>query len=89
MEQPFDTEKSFQVFSRLLIAPARNLHIVQKQLHGLLSAATNRQLKKLSSTMELFTKENAGGSSGFLLFGGVFRGVSGVPLNGIPHGGAR
>ena len=59
MAQPFDTEKSFQAFSRFLIAPARNLHIIQKQLHGLLSAATNRQLKKLSSTMELFTKENA------------------------------
>lgn len=29
MEQPFDTEKSFQDFSRFLAAPARNLHIVQ------------------------------------------------------------
>ena len=28
MEQPFDTEKSFQNFSRLLIAPARNLRII-------------------------------------------------------------
>ena len=57
MEQPFDTEKSFKVFSRLLIAPNRNLHIIQKQLHGLLSSSTRRQLKKLSSTMELFTGE--------------------------------
>ena len=57
MEQPFDTEKSFKFFPRLLIAPARNLHIIQKQLHGLLSASTHRQLKKLSSTMELFTEE--------------------------------
>ena len=32
MEQSFDTEKSFKDFSRLLIAPARNLHITQKQL---------------------------------------------------------
>ncbi len=58
MEQPFDTEKSFQDFSRFLAAPARNLHIVQKQLHGLLSKPTNRHLRKLSSTMELCTKEN-------------------------------
>ena len=49
MEQPYDTEKSFQDFARLLTAPARNLHIVQKQLHGLLSKPTNRQLRKLSS----------------------------------------
>ena len=57
MAQPFDTEKSFKDFSRLLIAPARNLHIIQKQLHGLLSTPTHRHLKKLSSTMELFTGE--------------------------------
>ena len=59
MEQPFDTEKSFKDFSRLLIAPARNLHIIQKQLHGLLSTPTHRHLKKLSSTMELFTENRA------------------------------
>ena len=34
MNEPFDTERSFQSFARFLIAPARNLHIVQKQLHG-------------------------------------------------------
>ena len=28
MPAPFDTERSFQLFSRFLIAPARNLHIV-------------------------------------------------------------
>ena len=60
MEQPFDAEKSFQNFSRFLTAPARNLHIVQKQLHGLLSKPAHRQLRKLSSIMELFTKENPG-----------------------------
>ena len=26
MTQPYDTEKSFKAFSRLLLAPARNLH---------------------------------------------------------------
>ena len=60
MNEPFDTEKSFQNFARFLIAPAWNLHIVQKQLHGLLSSAANRQLNKLASTAELFTKENTG-----------------------------
>lgn len=60
MNEPFDTEKSFQSFSRFLIAPARNLHIVQKQLHGLLSAATSRQLNRLTSITELLTKENTG-----------------------------
>ena len=59
MDQPFDTEKSFKDFSRLLIAPARNLRIIQKQLHGLLSSSAHRQLKKLSTTMELFTGERA------------------------------
>ena len=57
MEQPFDTEKSFKVFSGLLIVPARNIHIVRKQLHGLLSSSAHHQLKKLASTMELFTGE--------------------------------
>ena len=60
MNEPFDTEKTFQSFSRFLIAPARNLHIVQKQLHSLLSAAASRQLKQLASTTELLTKENSG-----------------------------
>ena len=60
MNEPFDTEKTFQSFARFLIAPARNLHIIQKQLHGLLSAAASRQLKKLASTTELLTKENSG-----------------------------
>ena len=60
MNGPFDSEKSFQSFSRFLIAPARNLHIISKQLHGLLSKATRQQLRKLSSTMELFTKESDG-----------------------------
>ena len=60
MTQPYDTEKSFKAFSRLLLAPARNLHIVQKQLHGLLSKDTRRQMKKLSSAMELFTREDNG-----------------------------
>ena len=59
MDQPFDTKKSFKDFSRFLIAPARNLHIVQKQLHGLLTTSTHRKLKKLSSTMELFTGERS------------------------------
>lgn len=60
MNEPFDSEKSFQSFSRFLVAPARNLHIVQKQLHGLLSKPTRQQLRKLSSTVELFTRENDG-----------------------------
>ena len=59
MNQPFDTKKNFKVFSRLLIAPPRNLHIIQKQLHGLLSSSVSRQLKKLTSAMELFTGERA------------------------------
>ena len=60
MNEPFDNGKAFNSFARFLIAPARNLHIVQKQLHGLLSKDTKRQLKKLSSTMELFTEEDIG-----------------------------
>ena len=60
MNEPFDNGKAFNSFARFLIVPARNLHIVQKQLHGLLSKDTKRQLKKLSSTMELFTKEDTG-----------------------------
>ena len=59
MDQPFDTEKSYHDFSRLLIAPARNLHIIQKQLRGLLSSSAHRQLKKLSSTMELFNEDHS------------------------------
>ena len=60
MEQPFDTEKSFKDFSRLLIAPAQTLQTIQRQLHGLHSSSTRRQLNKLSSTMKLFTGERTG-----------------------------
>ena len=59
MAQPFDTEKPFQMFSRFLIAPARNLHIIEKQLQGLLSATARQQLKKLSSAMALFDEERS------------------------------
>ena len=58
MGQPFEDGRGYNAFARLLIAPARNLHIIRKQLVGLLSASTNRQMKKLASTMELFTSEN-------------------------------
>lgn len=58
MAQPFDGERYFNDFARLLLAPARNLHIIQKQLQGKLSASTYHQLKKLASTMELLTQEN-------------------------------
>ena len=59
MDQPFEDGRAFNTFARLLIAPTRNLHIIRKQLHGLLSASTHRQMKKLTCTMELFTSENA------------------------------
>ena len=59
MDQPFEDSRAFHSFARLLIAPTRNLHIIRKQLHGLLSAPTHKQMKKLITTMELFTSENA------------------------------
>ncbi len=59
MSQPFEDSRSFGSFARLLIAPTRNLHIISKQLDGLLTAFTHRQLKRLAATMELFTSENA------------------------------
>ncbi len=58
MAQPFESGRSFAGFARLLIAPSRDLHIIGKQLDSLLTAPTHRQLKKLTSTMELFTGEN-------------------------------
>ncbi|MDE7171032.1 MAG: ATP-dependent DNA helicase [Oscillospiraceae bacterium] len=57
MAQPFEDSRSFKGFARLLIAPARNLHIIQKQLYGLLKPSTYSQLKKLSSTMALFNED--------------------------------
>ncbi len=59
MSQPFKEGRPFAGFVRLLIAPTRNLHIISKQLDGLLTASTHRQLKRLAATMELFTSENA------------------------------
>lgn len=56
MDKPFDDGRFFKEFARLLVAPARNLHIVSKQLQGLLSKSTRQQLQ---NTMELFTKENS------------------------------
>ena len=58
MAQPFEDSRPFKGFSRLLIAPARNLHIIQKQLHGLLKPPTHKQLKKLSSAMALFSEDH-------------------------------
>ena len=40
MNQPFEASRSFKGLTRLLIAPARNLHIIQKQLYGLLKSST-------------------------------------------------
>ena len=60
MVQPFEDSRPFKCFARLLIAPARNLHIIQKQLYGLLKPSTYSQLKKLSSTMALFTEDCSG-----------------------------
>ncbi|MDE6259424.1 MAG: ATP-dependent DNA helicase [Oscillospiraceae bacterium] len=59
MSQPFEDGRAFNSFARLLIAPTRNLHIIRKQLHGLLSVTTHKQMKKLTATMELFISENA------------------------------
>ena len=59
MAQPFEDSRPFKGFARLLIAPARNLHIIQKQLHGLLKPSTHRQLKKLSSSMALFNEDRS------------------------------
>lgn len=59
MAQPFEDGRPFDDFARLLIAPARNLHIICKQLYGLLTSTTYGQLKKLSSTMELLVGENS------------------------------
>ena len=58
MTQPFEDSRPFKCFARLLIAPARNLHIIQKQLYGLLKPSTHSQMKKLSSAMVLFTEEH-------------------------------
>ena len=59
MAQPFESGRSFKSFVRLLIAPERNLHIIGKQLYGLLNPSTYRQLKKLSSAMALFNEDRS------------------------------
>lgn len=59
MTQPFEDSRPFATFARLLIAPARNLHIIQKQLHGLLKPSTYGQLRKLSSAMALFDEDHS------------------------------
>ena len=59
MTQPFEDSRPFKCFARLLIAPARNLHIIQKQLRGLLKPSTHKQLKKLSSAMTLFIEDHS------------------------------
>lgn len=58
MAQPFEDGRPFKSFARLLIAPARNLHIIHKQLYGLLKPSTHKQLKKLSSAMALFIEDH-------------------------------
>ena len=59
MAQPFEDSRPFKCFARLLIAPARNLRIIQKQLRGLLKPPTHKQLKKLSAAMALFIEDNS------------------------------
>ena len=59
MAQSFEDSRPFKCFARLLIAPARNLHFIQKQLHGLLKPSTHKQLKKLSAAMTLFIEDHS------------------------------
>ena len=59
MARPFEDSRPFAAFARLLIAPARNLHIIEKQLHGMLKSSTYGQLKKLSSATSLFNEDHS------------------------------
>jgi len=57
--EPFEDDSAFADFVRLLIAPAQGLHTIDRQLRGLLTVPTCRRLKKLTSTIDLFTGETA------------------------------
>jgi len=59
MAQPFEVDRTFADFSRLLTAPAQGLHNINRQLHGQLTTPTHRRLKRLTSTIDLFTGETA------------------------------
>ncbi len=46
--------KPFDQYAKSLAAPERSLTVIDRQLHGLLTPATRRRLKNVSSTVSLF-----------------------------------
>nr|WP_325214159.1 ATP-dependent DNA helicase [uncultured Oscillibacter sp.] len=46
--------KPFDHYAKSLAAPERSLTVISRQLHGLLTPATRRRLKNVSSTVSLF-----------------------------------
>ena len=46
--------RPFDQYAKSLAAPERSLTVIDRQLHGLLTPATRRRLKNVSSTVSLF-----------------------------------
>ena len=51
-------DKPFAYYTNSLAAPERSLTVISRQLHGLLTPATRRRLKNVSSTVSLFRQGN-------------------------------
>lgn len=51
-------DKPFGYYQKSLAAPERSLTVISRQLHGLLTPATRRRLKNVSSTVSLFRQGN-------------------------------
>ena len=54
--QPYDQNRRFSEYTRLLIAPNRAMDIVRKQVNYLLSPPVRKRLEKVSSAMALFSE---------------------------------
>ena len=54
--QPYDQNRRFSEYTRLLIAPSRAMNVVRKQVNYLLSPPVRKRLEKISSAMALFSE---------------------------------
>ncbi len=60
LSPPYNPDRRFSEYARLLVGPNRAMTVVQKQVNHLLSLPVQKRLKKVASAIELFSEGNAG-----------------------------
>ena len=58
LSPPYNPDRPFSEYARLLVGPNRAMTVVQKQIDHLLSAPVRKRLKQVASTINLFSEGN-------------------------------